>query len=80
MKSGTIVITKQRNPVSIKCPTVVSSLKMWVKKPNPPTPFPAREGGAIPSPPRRGGGAEGGGLQGCSLLTHNFSLDTALQY
>ena len=23
----------------------VSSLKMWIKKPNPPTPFPAREGG-----------------------------------
>ncbi|NES64330.1 MAG: hypothetical protein F6K24_03170 [Okeania sp. SIO2D1] len=25
-----------------------SSLKMWIKKPNPPTPFPAREGGEAP--------------------------------
>ncbi len=55
--------------------SVVSSLKMWIKKPNPPTPFPeARWGGILPSPRRRGVGGEVFG--GCLLLIHNFSLDT----
>ena len=50
-----------------------SRLKLWVKKPNPSTPFPTREGGVFPpSPCRRGVGGE---VFINSLFTHILKLD-----